>query len=107
MLIETFKADDDIEIAYIYCNYKEPNLTAVNLVANMLLQLLRENTEISPEIITLYDTHSKQHTRPSLAECSKLLKSEVRRLSKCFIVVDALDECPDDIRESLLLELKK
>jgi hypothetical protein len=38
---------------------------------------------------------------------SKLLQLEINRLSKAFIVVDALDECPDGTRESFLAEIRK
>ena len=52
----------------------------------------------------LYRRHSKKQTRPTLGELSKLLQSEVRHISKVFIVIDALDECPESnrTRESFL-----
>jgi len=41
-------------------------------------------------------------TRPLLSEYSRLLKLELRQLSDIFLVIDALDECPeiDDFGES-------
>ncbi len=57
----------------------------------------------------LYRRHSKKQTRPTLGELSKLLQSEVRHISKVFIVIDALDECPESngTRESFLAEIRK
>jgi hypothetical protein len=59
--------------------------------------------------MSLYHCHSKKRTRPTLDELSKLLQSEVRRISKVFIVIDALDECPESnrTRESFLSEIRK
>ena len=47
--------------------------------------------------------------RPTLAECANLLQSEVRGFSKIFIVIDALDECPESngTRMSFLMEIRK
>ena len=47
--------------------------------------------------------------RPTLAECANLLQSEVRGFSKIFIVIDALDDCPESngTRMSFLMEIRK
>lgn len=72
-------------------------------------QLVQRNSEISDEIKHVYNSHINRRTRPSIAEYSKLLQSEVRRLSKVFVIIDALDECQetDGTRKSLLSEIKK
>jgi ankyrin repeat domain-containing protein 50 len=65
--------------------------------------------------MSLYRHHLRKETRPTLGELSKLLQSkvryllEVRRLSKVFIVIDALDECPESnrTRQSFLAEIRK
>jgi hypothetical protein len=59
--------------------------------------------------MSLYHHHVKKRTRPTLSEWSKLLQSEVRRLSKVFIIIDALDECPESngTRDSFLIEIRK
>jgi ankyrin repeat domain-containing protein 50 len=98
---------EDVAVAYIYCNYKEQGKMAVDLAANLLQQLVRRNPVISDEIRSLYDHHIKEGTRPTLAEWSKLLQLEACRPSKTFIVIDALDECPESTRESFLAEIQK
>jgi hypothetical protein len=88
--------EENVGIAYIYCSYKEQeDQNAVNLVTSLLQQLIQRNPVIANEIASLYNNHIKKGTRPTLAEWSKLLESEIRRASKVFIVVDALDECSD------------
>jgi len=99
---------ENVAIAYIYCSYKEPNQTAINLIGSLLRQLIHAQSTIPDDIVRLYRYHLHQQTRPRLAEYSKLLQSEVRRFSKAFIIIDALDECSesDGIR-GLLPEVQK
>ena len=71
-------------------------------------QLIQIRSIVSDDIIASYRQHSRRQTRPSLAEFSDLLQSEVRRFLKVFIVIDALDECSekDGIR-GFLPEVRK
>lgn len=59
--------------------------------------------------MSLYHDHRQKQTRPTLAEWSKWLQFEVRRPSNVFIVIDALDECPESegTRESFLAAIQK
>jgi hypothetical protein len=101
---------EDVAIIYIYCSYKEKDdQTAVNLIASLLQQLVQKSSAVSEEIVSLYDNHIKNGTRPVLGEVSKLLQLEVRRFSKVFVLIDALDECPESnsVRMSFLMEIRK
>lgn len=99
---------EDVGLAYVYCNYKEQEgQTATNLISSIVQQLVQSHADVPEEIISLYQHHSRRQTRPMLGEWSKLLQSEVNRFSKVFIVVDALDECPNDgTRDSFLTVIK-
>jgi hypothetical protein len=98
----------DAAIAYIYCSFKEQeDQTAVNLIASLLQQLVQRNPIISDEIVSLYHRHIKERTRPTPNEWFKLLQSEICRFSKTFIIIDALDECPESTRDSFLAEIRK
>jgi NACHT domain len=95
-------------IAYIYCSYKEQeDQTAVKLIASLLQQLVQRKSAVSDEIASLYRCHIEEGTRPTLSKWSELLQLEVRRLSKVFIIVDALDECLESTRDSFLIEIRK
>jgi hypothetical protein len=97
-------ADEDVGIAFLYCNYKkQTEQTPVNLVSSLLKQLVEKNTFLLDDLESLYTQHLKK-PRPTLSEISSALKAAVTRLSKVFIVVDALDECLRDnnIHSSLL-----
>jgi hypothetical protein len=60
-------------------------------------------------MLSLFNHHKTKRTRPTLSEWSKLLQSEARRLSEIFIVIDALDECPETegTRDNFLAEVLK
>ena len=51
---------------------------------------------MSTQLKELYAKHFSQGTRPALDALCGLLQAELRNRSKIFIVLDALDECPDD-----------
>ena len=108
-LERTFNDQNDIGIAYIYCNYKEEGQTSVDLVGSILQQLVQRHSHASSDIRALYKTHSSKCTRATLSEYSTLLQMECRPFSKVFIVIDALDECreADGTRRKLLSALQK
>ena len=70
-------------------------------------QLVQRKPVVSDEIASLYHSHIKERTRPTLSKWSELLQSEVRRFSKVFIVVDALDECLESTRDNFLVEIRR
>lgn len=94
---------DNISLAYIYCIYKEKDeQTDVNLISSIVQQLLQRRGFVSDQVSLLYNHHVKRQTRPSLAEWSDLLNYEVRQHSKTYIIIDALDECSEGTRDTLL-----
>lgn len=50
---------------------------------------------MSEEIHGLYDRHLNRETRPTFTELSESLQGESRKFSTVFVVLDALDECPE------------
>jgi len=88
----TFR-EKDVGIAFIYCNYKEKEeQTIANLIASLLQQLIQWHHVVPSKVRILYEQHMSKRTRPTLAECSALLHSELTSRPIAFIVVDALDE---------------
>ena len=100
--------DEKVGIAYIYFNYRRQlEQTSVNLLGSLLKQLLQERPSISNDLRSLYEHHTCKKTRPTFDEILKVLHTEMTDYSRIFIVVDALDECPDGdgIRQLLLANL--
>jgi hypothetical protein len=101
--------EDDIGIAFIYCNYKEQGeQTLVNLIASLLQQVLQRRP-LPTKLHALYQHHTSKKTRPTVTECLELLRTELSGHSGAFLVVDALDECEvnNETRSVLLNNLLK
>ncbi|KIM27885.1 hypothetical protein M408DRAFT_310306, partial [Serendipita vermifera MAFF 305830] len=85
----------DVGLAIVYCNYKDQEIqTPVNLLSGILRQLY-DRISLSENIKSLYRQHIERKTRPTISEISELLSAEMKRFSKIFVIVDALDECPE------------
>jgi hypothetical protein len=90
-------------VACIYCNYKQATQTAENLIASLLRQLVQDCSVVPEGIKTFYERHQYRGTPPRLDEFMNALNSEIGTYSKVFIIVDALDECPEDGTRAKLL----
>lgn len=100
--------EDDVAVLCLYCSYQQRiDQTAENLVASLLKQLVQEKATISDSIKSLYKAHHSKGTRPKCAELAHALRLEIHNYRRTFIVVDALDECPEvqGVRRDLLGEL--
>jgi hypothetical protein len=93
-LYTKYQNDDNIGIAYLYCNFRrKQEQKPTNLLASLLKQLTQRLPSIPESVKSLYESHNDKRTRPSFDEISKELRSVVVNYSKVFIVIDALDEC--------------
>ncbi|KAJ7706833.1 hypothetical protein B0H17DRAFT_877064, partial [Mycena rosella] len=94
-----------IAVAVIYINHQETEAqTFSNLLAGLWRQLVVRKP-ISSAVSELYEKHREQRTRPSLAEVDFILCSTLSEHSNVFIVVDAIDEYPEQQRHILLRHL--
>jgi hypothetical protein len=92
----------DIGVACIYLNHKETEIqTPSNLLSGLWRQLV-VGSEIGPAVEKLYKQHLERRTAPSLGEVRDILRTVITRFSKVYIVVDAVDEYPEDPRRILL-----
>jgi Cdc6-like AAA superfamily ATPase len=107
-LTTKFKNDEDVGVAYLYCNFRRQNeQNAEDLLASLLKQLSQRRSFLPDYVKKLYDDHKKNETRPSFDEISRVLQSVVALYSRAFIIVDALDECKESngCRTRLLSEI--
>ncbi|KAJ7362215.1 hypothetical protein DFH08DRAFT_799268 [Mycena albidolilacea] len=88
-LSAAFRNNKDIGVACIYLNHKEADQQSP-------LKILAEN---------LYKQHWEKGTVPSLQEVADILSSSLKEFSQVFIVIDAIDEYPEDQRFILLKHL--
>ncbi|KAI5809063.1 hypothetical protein DFH27DRAFT_542365 [Peziza echinospora] len=95
-----------IAVAYVYFNYKEQNQTSLQIVGSLVRQLSSYQT-LAPtthatglplSVTTLYHKYVNDQTPPSppsLAESLQTLKAVISLFPKVYIILDALDECPE------------
>ena len=103
-LQKKYAREGSVALASIYCNYKDNmDQTPVNLLANIWTQIRRQGP-LDPAVESLYDRNS--NARPRLDDVCKILRAEINRLDKAFVIVDALDECQPAYRLRLLTELR-
>ena len=106
-LRQTFENDVTIGIAFAYCQFDDATMqTTGDILAALLKQVAQGQQTLSDEVGNLYHKHTIKETRPTLDEITLALQSEVKRYSKLFIIVDALDEYSEHPRVNLLKELK-
>jgi Cdc6-like AAA superfamily ATPase len=101
-----FKADADIGIAYLYCNFRQQYQRS-DLLASLLKQLAWRRSIIPESMQKLFEHHRNRQTRPSLEEIFSELQSIVASYQRVFVIVDALDECQvsDGGRTKFLTEI--
>ena len=92
----------------LFCNFNEQaNQTAYNFMGALLKQLTQASRDLSSGIRSIYDRREDAR-RPDFRELAGAFHTELKRYSKTFIVIDALDEVSEsaDIRTMLLMELQ-
>ncbi|KAJ3484049.1 hypothetical protein NLG97_g7154 [Lecanicillium saksenae] len=107
-LTRRFGSDENVAIAYIYCDYRRTQeQQAAHLLASLLKQIAERRRSLPFFVSSLYERHRGKRTRPSFNELSTTLQFAVARFQKVFIVVDALDECQaaDGCRSTFLSEV--
>ncbi|KAL1959071.1 hypothetical protein VTO42DRAFT_2857 [Malbranchea cinnamomea] len=87
--------DHNVAIAGVYCRSPDHlQRTPGNLIAEILKQLIlcqRRPGPLSREIQNLYETNVRNKTIPSFDKFVAVLRTELSRFKRAFIVVDGLD----------------
>ncbi|KAL8991285.1 MAG: hypothetical protein Q9169_007902 [Polycauliona sp. 2 TL-2023] len=102
--------NEDVGVAYIFCNYKtQSEQTTVKLAGTILRQLVQQRLSVAKPLTELYNRHIGKATRPSWKEILDTLQPVLSEYSRVFVVIDALDEFadPDSNRTGPVRELRK
>ncbi|KAJ7742073.1 hypothetical protein B0H16DRAFT_1728330 [Mycena metata] len=103
--LSTQSQGNNTGVACIYLSHKEvDDQTPSRLLAGLWRQLVLDQ-DIGFIAEKLYKQHRGKGTAPSLEEVVNVLNSSLERFSRVFIIVDAMDECPEFQREILLQQL--
>ena len=82
----------------MYLKYNEPEQTLDNIFAKFL-------DSIPPALVELYEYHQDRNTSPTVDEMLDTLSSIFENYTKVYCVIDALDECGEELWWDLLEKL--
>ena len=99
--------EDCIGITFIYLRYHEADQTFDNVLSSLLRQLIEDSKNISPDLLSLYERHRDRKTSPTIDEISQALYTTIGSHKEVFCVIDALDECNDDLRSDLVKKMEQ
>jgi hypothetical protein len=86
-------------VAYFYCDFRdEDKLKSRNLVLSFISQLCAQSSRCSDILSRIYSEHGKGAQNPSNETLTKCLTEMVSLSHRgpIYLIVDALDECPDN-----------
>lgn len=94
----------NVAIFMLYCNYNDPETHTVQpLIASLVKQYIQDRSVVDKKLEDLHEAHYKKETRPTLEELRDLLDTAISQYDKTFIVLDALDEMPNEESRSDLV----
>lgn len=99
--------EQGVGIINIYLKYKEPDQSIDNIFASFLKQLTQECDPVHPSLTQMYQYHQDRNTSPSLSEILEALASVLEDYAQVYCVIDALDECHEELRWELLENLEQ
>ncbi|KAF7504496.1 hypothetical protein GJ744_002176 [Endocarpon pusillum] len=99
--------DKDVGIAFVYYNYdirdmKDESFVIIALIKQLCRQLCRKNEDVSPGFLKV----KQDALPPSQLGNFDSFSTTACQFSEVFIIIDALDECPQDNRPKILKFLR-
>lgn len=101
---EAMKSDRGIAVMYI--KYNDPEQTLENLLGSLLRQLIENMDGVPQAVLDLYDHHRDRNTLPSVDDLCGSLLLVIDSFAEVFLIIDALDECSEELRWELLERLE-
>jgi hypothetical protein len=77
-----------------------------SLIAGLWRQLVQPDARLSGDVLQLYDDFLQHRKYPALEALMEIFRKEVYRHSRVYIVLDALDEFPENYRSDLIRRLR-
>jgi len=103
-LDRSFPNSQDIAVIFAYCQYTA-RYSITDYLASFVKQLVERHSGLISVVESVYMNHRRDATRPHEHELLELLRTFVPLFSRVYIVIDALDEFPEDTRDIFLKTL--
>lgn len=91
----------------MYLKYTDQQQTLENILGSFLAQLVQDHEPLPLFLRDLYERHRVYRTSPTLSDLSTALSNVSNLYKRIYLVLDALDECTDDIRWELIEKLRE
>src|SRR5215469_3722228 len=92
----------------MYCDYADRgNQTAENILASLVKQLTQRNPSMLAYIQKLYEQCDQGKITPHLTRLTEVFRNVCTGYGRTYVVIDALDECDEKCRKSLLAQFDK
>ncbi|KAH0168120.1 hypothetical protein KCU67_g3605, partial [Aureobasidium melanogenum] len=104
-LRDVLKAENTL-LLIVFCQFDEKrSYLALAILSAMLRQAVRAQPALSDTIQKMYADHTsgQNKVRPSINQICEALKAEFSRFKKVFVILDGLDEMPEQTERSQLL----
>ncbi|KAH8743998.1 hypothetical protein F5883DRAFT_662462 [Diaporthe sp. PMI_573] len=114
-LVDENKDTERIGIAWQYCQIANRAQTVRGIIRNLIRQLcdsVYNNPGMRRDVLDMMRKNKDNASYDKLEDCHAILKTLANEFDKCFIIIDAFDECQTmDVesitRDSLITELGK
>lgn len=103
-LTRLYGMDDRTGIAYMYCRHDAPRdeRSASSMVALFIKQLIWKTGALPHVVRDFCREYIRDARKPSLEKYVKILLDVSETFDQVFLVIDGLDECDEDDRQSVI-----
>lgn len=105
-LLSSLSGNNSI-VAFLYCDYgRKYEQTTDGLLTALLRQFSQDDRQLPDPVSSLHSVCTKEKRRPKRDEVSRSLAAVAKSYDRVFIIIDALDECPEQTRRELLFSVR-
>ena len=97
----------EVGVAMMYLKYTDHQQTLENILGSFLVQLAQDHEPLPLFLRDLYERHRAYGTSPTLSDLSIALSDISNLYQRIYVILDALDECTDDVRWELMEKLRE
>jgi hypothetical protein len=95
-------------LIFVFINYKERETQKLtDIIASLVQQLVILSNAIPKEVGAMHKKHTSNRTRPGVKELSELLNLLIEKFPVIYLVVDALDECSQEMKDRFITILRE
>ncbi|KAL8868725.1 MAG: hypothetical protein Q9174_004797 [Haloplaca sp. 1 TL-2023] len=96
----------DLNVSYLYCTYRDrATQTAENLLGSLLRHVIEQHPQFMHILRNFHESYRVSHENPTAADLVNLLGIVFASFRRNFVIVDAIDECAEDVKDTVISSL--